>query len=400
MTPKRPQAQEISSEILSLVMGLNWSVQPRNKGNSQIRFWWPPKGQEGSKFQGVSTGGKTDKISHAEQGRIVAEWFSRNGFKAPVKKADLGDGGLGERARIYIASQYAGSPSATITAVKTHLRRLVAACEKLGALTIQDVSPEVFDAAVPMMKLRERGEGDMGAKRWMGMLFACRKFFKYHILNGPTGRHDRNKFIKEDPTVNQETPPKSATMAKRKVRWTDEEFEETLENIDCDKVQDFVDAMKLLRFAGGLDECDVFELHEDHFTKTKGRYVIKKLRGKHKRKLATEWIRLPIPKKVEPIIKARLKGAKAFNGYLFPWAVSYKNLTCFNAQIYKVVKRARAKAGYPMKHIKALRHSFVTEMISKRVPEGQIQEFLGHVKGSPVVRTTYDLSEYNDNAID
>lgn len=396
MVPKKQQ-HDISPDVLRLVMGLNWSVQSRPKGNSQIRFWWPPRGSEDSKFQAVSTGTKTDKISQSEQTNIVADWFNRNGFKAPVV---TNSDSLSERMAAYVQKEYDGSPTATVTSANKHMNRLLTACSLLGVVVIQDVTPQAFDAAAAIMRKRQRGAGQISGKSWKDMLFACRKFFRFHIVNGPTGRLDPNKFITQDPTINQSTPPRSSTIAKRKVAWTQNEFDATIENIGGVDADDFVDAMKLLRYAGGLDECDVFELHEEQFVKAGGRLIIKKLRGKHKRGIAREWIRMPVPKLLEGMVKKRLKKAKDFKGYLFPWIGRLKALTSFNAQIYKTVKRAREKAGYPMKEIKSLRHSFVTDMLAKGVPEGQIQEFLGHVKGSPVLRETYDLTAYDDSAID
>ncbi len=145
-TMKKPSAApNIPAEILTVILGLQWSVQARDRGNSQIRFWYPKSGPL-KKFRALSTGMKTDAVPKDVQLAKVAEWFMQTGFKPATTHAPENDFLLLNELEVYIAKEYRGAPSRTIKPIRQHLERL------FGYLKAGDPSRKIVTVPRPPLR--------------------------------------------------------------------------------------------------------------------------------------------------------------------------------------------------------------------------------------------------------
>ncbi len=399
---KNPAASEqIPAEILSVILGLEWSIQPRDRGNSQIRFWYPKSGPL-KKFRAISTGVKTDVIPKDRQLRLVADWFLDNGFKPAAVVAPENDFLLTGEVDAYIANEYRGAPSGTIKPIRQHLDRLVEflkagdPANKLpGVSGVREVTRRHFDAAWAKMALAEEQDPNPAAPRVYlvpktvkNMLGNVRKFFRWEMVREVK---EGEPYLEKDPTLNAKMPTKGECAAPVKVKWEDDEFKATIKKVTC---VDTRDTLLMLRYCGGLDVADTMQLQATHFKRTpNGVLFIEKLRAKSKRTSRNEWIKIPVAKIILSMVEARLAACKSPEDFVFPWNVRHSTIDGFEAGLYKRTKTARARAGFAMKEIKALRHTFASEQIAKGVPIWQVQPWLGHVKGSPITAQVYNLNE-------
>jgi integrase len=429
MVQATPQSasQGIPAELLSLLLNLSWSIQTQKRGNSQIRFWWPPKGQPGSAFRALNTKVKTDKVSQERQTEIVAEWFIREGF-APAPKPTPGEIGLEQECEEYLQTEYIlkGHPIGTVRPIRQSLRRLCTVLAKGVAerrippvTTVPAISREIFHAAVPALKLREKAIPGkppyLKPKAWKNLFNNIRAFIHWELLRTTGGvRH-----LTEDPTVGVQTPTKAEIKRSRPVRteWPESEFKTTLETIrvrirrpDVDSAalsaeyaRDLCFTLKLLRY-GGMDVNDCYHLLAHHIEEDgEGRLWIKKLRGKAKITSGVEMIKLPVSTQIESELRRYWKAASAIGpeGHVLPWSTRFSNHQSFSSWVFKNVQRARRRAGLPRRDIKSFRHTFVTSHLRKgKVKLRQLREWLGHAPDSKMIEDTYDLSEFTADAMD
>lgn len=423
-----PAKHEIPSELLTVILSLAWSVQPQKRGNSQLRFWWPPKGQEGAIFRAVSTGTKTDKISKERQTDLVAAWFIKEGF-TPARKPRSGEIGLEDEVKEYLLTVYEakGHPEGTIKPIRQALRRL---CEVLAQgnperrirsiTTVPEITLEAFHAAVPRLKLREKrartGQtAHLKPKGWKNLFNNIRAFLRWQMLRTTLGvRH-----LPIDPTLGVETPTKAEIKKSRPVRtaWPDEEFTTTLGAIkvrvqklksnaketSAEYVKDARFTLKLLRFAG-IDVNDVYRLLTHHIEEdSHGNLWIKKMRGKAKITSGVEMIKLPVSSKIEKELREYWKAALEIGSeaHVLPWHQRFSNHESFRSWIWKMVQAARMRAGLPKRDVKSFRHTFTTSHLKRgKASLRQLREWLGHAADSKMIEDTYDLSEYGAEAMD
>jgi len=210
--------KEIPAALLNVILNLSWSVQTRERGNSVVRFRWPPKGEKGSAFRAVSTGVKTDKISKDRQTELVADWFRAEGF-IPTPKPAPGQIGLEDEVKEYLRLEYQekGHPDGTIRPVRQALRRL---CEVLSKgipenhirpiLTVPEITLDVFHAAVPRLKVREKaprpGQSTfLKPKGWKNLFGNIRAFLRWELTRKTLGI----PHLTVDPTIGIATPNKA-----------------------------------------------------------------------------------------------------------------------------------------------------------------------------------------------
>ena len=429
MVQSYPQSapQGIPAELLTLVLNLAWSIQTQKRGSSQLRFWWPPKGEPGAVFRALSTGVKTDKVTRERQTELVAEWFLKEGF-APAPKPMPGDIGLEQECEAYLDLEYVskGHPIGTTRPIRQSLRRLCAVLSKgvperriAPVTTVPAITREVFHAAVPSLKLREKALPGkppyLKPKAWKNLFNNIRAFFLWELLRTTGGiRH-----LNEDPTVGVQTPTKAEIKRSRPVRteWPEAEFKTTLETIrvrirrlnqDCSEIsaeyaRDLCFTLKLLRY-GGMDVNDCYHLLTHHIEEDgEGRLWIKKLRGKAKLTSGVEMIKLPVSTQIESALRKYWKAAQAIGpeAHVLPWTGRFSNHQSFTSWVFKNVQRARRRAGLPRRDVKSFRHTFVTTHLKRgKVKLRQMREWLGHAPDSKMIEDTYDLSEFNAEAMD
>ncbi|MEO7426656.1 MAG: site-specific integrase [Fibrobacteria bacterium] len=424
VTPRK----EIPNELLSVILSLAWSVQPQKRGSSQIRFWWPPRGQEGSTFRAISTGIKSDKVPKDLQTDIIAQWFLKEGF-TPARKAGPGEIGLESECEEYIQIEYVakGHPEGTIRPIRQALRRL---CEVLThgipekrirpVAAVPEITMEAFHAAVPKLKLREKppraGQSVLlKPKGWKNLFNNVRAFVRWEM--GRTTLGVRHLII--DPTLGVETPTKAEIKKSRPIRteWPDAEFSVTLANIkvrvqrlksnaketSAEYLKDAKFTIKLFRY-GGVDVNDSYRLLAHQIEEDgDGKLWIKKLRGKAKITSGVEMIKLPVSSKIEKELREYWVAALAIGqeAHVLPWHKRFKSHETFRSWVWKIVQIARARAGLPKRDVKSLRHTFVTYHLKRgKVTLRQLREWLGHADDSKMIEDTYDLSEYGAEEMD
>ena len=399
-TMKKPSAApNIPAEILTVILGLQWSVQARDRGNSQIRFWYPKSGPL-KKFRALSTGMKTDAVPKDVQLAKVAEWFMQTGFKPATTHAPENDFLLLNELEVYIAKEYRGAPSRTIKPIRQHLERLFGYLKagdpsrKIeGVSGLREVTRRHFDAAWEKMALAEKQVPEdapvyLIPKTVKNMLGNVRKFFRWEMVREVK---EGEPYLEKDPTLNAKMPTKGECAAPVKVKWEEDEFKATLKKVTC---VDTRDTLLMLRYCGGLDVADTMQLQALHFERTpNGVLFIRKIRAKSKRTSRTEWIKIPVADIILPMVEKRLAVCTKTEDFIFPWNSIHSTFGGFAAGLYKRTKKARALAGLPMKELKALRHTFATEQIAKGVSIPQVGAWLGHVKGSPMTAAIYNLHE-------
>jgi site-specific recombinase XerD len=396
---KNAPAPNIPPEILGVILGLEWSVQARDRGNSQIRFWYPKSGPL-KKFRAISTGTKTENVPKDRQLELVADWFIREGFKPATIEAPVNDFLLTDELEIYLSKEYRNSPPRTIAPIRQHLERLFEylitgePAKKIeGVSGLRQVSRRHFDAAwekMALAEIQEPGEAPiyLVSKTIKNMLGNIRKFFRWEMVREVK---EGEAYLDKDPTLNAKMPTKGECAAPVKQKWEKKEFADTLKYIPD---ADTRDTLLMLRYCGGLDVADTKQLQAVHIGKAgKKGLFIRKLRAKSKQKSKSEWIMIPVAEIILPMVKARLAQCSKPEDFLFPWNAIHSTLGGYSSGLYKRVKKARALAGLPMKELKALRHTFATEQIEKGVPIWQVGPWLGHVKGSPITAQVYNLAE-------
>jgi site-specific recombinase XerD len=396
---KNSAAPNIPAEILGVILGLEWSVQARERGNSQIRFWYPKSGPL-KKFRAISTGTKTESVPKDRQLELVAEWFIKEGFKPATVEAPENDFLLADELETYLIKEYRDAPLRTIKPIRQHLERLFKYLKagepgrKIeGVSGLRQVTRRHFDAAWGKMELaevQEPGEPPvyLVPKTVKNMLGNIRKFFRWEMVREV---REGEAYLDKDPTLNATMPTKGECAAPVKQEWNKKEFAETIKNLAC---VDTRDTLLMLRYCGGLDVADTKQLQALHFERTgKSGLFIRKLRAKSKRKSKSEWIKIPVAEIILPMVKARLAACTKPEDFIFPWSSIHATLGGYSSGLYKRVKKAREKAGLPMKEIKALRHTFATAQVRKGVPIHQVGAWLGHVKGSPITAAVYNLDE-------
>lgn len=396
---KNTTPPNIPAEILGVILGLEWSVQARDRGNSQIRFWYPKSGPL-KKFRAVSTGMKTEAVPKDIQLAKVAEWFVKEGFRPATTEAPEDDFLLRDELETYLIKEYRGAPKRTVKPIRQHLERLFTYLEageperKIeGVSTLRKVTRRHFDAAWEKMALAEVQEADappvfLVPKTVKNMLGNVRKFFRWEMVREVK---EGEAFLDKDPTLNAKLPTKGECTPPVKQEWADDEFKATIKKVEC---VDTRDTLLTLRFCGGLDVADTMQLQAMHFKRTpKGVLFIEKLRAKSKRSSRNEWIKIPVADKILPMIEARLAKCKAPEDFIFPWSERHSSVDGFQSGLYKRTKTARKRAGFPMKELKALRHTFATAQVRKGIPIHQVGAWLGHVKGSPITAAVYNLDE-------
>jgi integrase len=423
-TPK----QELPAELLSLILSLSWSVQPQKRGNSQLRFWWPPKGDIGAAFRAVSTGVKTDKVSKERQTELVAAWFLKEGF-TPPKKAAPGQIGLEAEVAEYIRTEYVakGHPEGTIKPIRQALRRFGEVLAKgipekriAPIATVPEITLEAFHAAVPHLKLREKApragqSALLKPKGWKNLFNNIRAFLRWQMLRVTLGvRH-----LAIDPTLGVETPTKAEIKKSRPIRtaWPDEEFTTTLaamkvrvqrlksnaKEVSAEYLQDARFTLKLLRYSG-IDVNDTYRLLAHHIEEDgKGHLWIKKVRGKAKITSGVEMIKLPVSSKIERELREYWLAALAIapDSKVLHWHRRFASHESFRSWIWKMVQSARARAGLPRRDVKSFRHTFTTSHLKRgKATLRQLREWLGHAADSKMLEDTYDLSEYGAEAMD
>jgi integrase len=422
-----PKKQEIPPEILSLILNLNWSIQPTKKGNTQIRFWWPPKGEPGAIFRGISTGAKSDKIPKDRQTELVAHWFIKEGF-SPAPKPKKGSLSLEEECEEYLKMEYEykGHPSGTIKPIRQSLRRLREALaegvpdRKVPRITtVPEITREAIHAIIPKLKAREKNLPGkptyLKPKAWKNLFNNIRAFLRWEMQRTTAGvRH-----LKEDPTLGVETPTKAEIKRSRPVRtpWPEDEFKATLSKISvrvqklktnaretsADYLKDLRFTVSLLRY-GGMDVNDCYRLLSHHIEEDgDGRLWIKKLRGKAKINSGAEMIKLPVSTKIETELRNYWMDALVIGpeAHVLPWHKRFSNHASFSSWIWKNIQSARSRAGLPPRDIKSFRHTFVTSHLKRgKVKLRQLREWLGHAPDSKMIEDTYDLSEYGAEAMD
>lgn len=417
----------IPPELLALLLNLSWSLQTRKRGNSQIRFWWPAKGEPGGAFRALNTGVKTDKVSRERQTELVAEWFIKEGF-APAPQVTPGQIGLEQECEEYIQSEYVskGHPSGTIKPIRQSLRRLREVLAKgvperriPPVVTVPAMTREAFHAAVPVLKMREKAIPGkppyLKPKAWKNLFNNIRAFVRWELTRTTGGlRH-----LPEDPTLGVQTPTKAEIKRSRPVRteWPEAEFTKTLAHVrvrirrpkesaaalSAAWIKDLRFTLRLLRY-GGLDVNDCFHLLAHHIEEDgDGRLWIKKLRGKAKITSGVEMIKLPVSTHLESEMRAYWAVAMAVGptAKVLPWHTRFANHASFSSWIWKNVQGARKRAGLPRRDIKSFRHTFVTSHLKRgKVKLRQLREWLGHAPDSKMIEDTYDLSEYTADAMD
>lgn len=428
MVQATPERKEIPTELLTVILNLSWSVQARERGNSVVRFRWPPKGEKGSSFRAVTTGVKTDKISKERQTELVAEWFREEGF-IPRPKPAPGQIGLEEEVQEYLRLEYKekGHPDGTVRTVRQSLRRL---CDVLAKgipehhikpiLTVPEITRDVFHAAVPRLKLREKapraGQSTfLKPKGWKNLFGNIRGFLRWELTRKSLGI----PHLISDPTLGVETPNKAEIKKSRPVRtiWPDEEFKATLaamkvriqrlkSNGDENSAQYLKDArftVKLLRF-GGIDVNDAYRLLAHHIEEDReGNLWIKKMRGKAKLASGVEMIKLPVSSKIKDELREYWQAALAIGpeAHVLPWHKRFSNHESFRSWLWKMIQAARERVGLPKRDIKSFRHTFVTHHLKRgKVSLRQLREWLGHADDSKMIEDTYDLSEFGAKEMD
>ncbi len=429
----KKETQGIPDDLLPILIGLSWTVLPRPEGSSQIRFFWPAKGTRDAqgrhvgKYRAISTGQKGINLSIDRQRILVAEWFIENGF-IPKPVAQAGDALLEDEIDRYIAVEYEakGSPDGTVRGIRQALRRLRETMAKgfpalriRPIITVQGITPEAFEAAVPLLKLREKAPRagqlpTLKPKAWKNLMGCIRPFFAWEMMRSTNGfRH-----LIIDPTLGVATPSKAELRKSRPVRtvWPDDEYEATLAKISFREVAlqngagksgDWVKlsrfTLKLLRW-GGVDVNEAYRLRANHIEEApNGKLWIKKLRGKSKKDSGIEVIKLPVSDKLEKEMRGYWETAKAEgpDAPLFPWVTRFNTHESFRSWIWKMVQKARKRAGLPPRDVKSFRHTFTTYHLKRgKVKLAQLREWLGHADDSRMIEDTYDLTEYGDEAMD
>lgn len=418
--------QEVPAELLAVLLSLAWHIQGRPKGNSQIRFWWPAKGttdkdgKDIGQYRAVSTGQRSEAIPKERQRDIVAAWFMQNGFvPKPAPKEGAAD--LETEIEEYLSTKYGASPYGTVHPIKQALRRLREvlaqgdpASKVRPVYTVPAITIEAFKAAVPKLKLREKAprKGQSPAlkpKGWANLFHNVHAFIEWEIERG---------ILTLDPTLGTVTPTKAELKKARPVRtiWPDAEYEATLAKITFREVAlqngagksgDWVKlarfTLKLLRW-GGIDVNDAFRLKANHIEEdSKGKLWIKKLRGKSRKDSAIEVIKLPISSKLEKELREYWTAALAegHEAHVLPWHTRFATHESFRSWIWKMVQKARKRAGLPPRDVKSFRHTFTTYHLKRgKVKLSQLREWLGHADDSRMIEDTYDLTEYGAEAMD
>lgn len=419
--------QEVPAELLSILLSLAWAVIPLPGRNSQIRFWWPPKGtcdaggKHIGKYRAVSTGQRSETISKEKQRDLVAAWFIENGF-TPKPAPKEGTADIESEIAEYIATEYEakGHPLGTVRPIRQALRRLREtlaqgdpARKVRPVFMVADISAEAFAAAVPKLKLRElaprKGQSiHLKPKGWKNLFGNIHPFIEWEIQRGN---------LTVDPTLGTVTPTKAELKKSRPVRtvWPDSEYEATLAKVTFRNWKLLKGAghgpewIKLTRFTvkmlrwGGIDVNETYRLRANHIEEdSAGHLWIKKVRGKSKPG-AIEMIKLPVSSKYEKELReywiaALAEGPEA---HVLPWHTRFGNHTSFSGWLYKVINRARKAAGLPPRNIKSFRHTFTTDHLKRgKVKIGQLREWLGHADDSRMIEDTYDLTEYGTDAMD
>jgi integrase len=281
-------------------------------------------------------------------------------------------------------------------------------------VTVQGITAEVFKAAVPKLRTREKAPrpgqpAELKPKGWKNLFGCIHPFITWEIQRGN---------LTVDPTLGTETPTKAELRKARPIRkpWPDSEYEATLAKIsfrdmmltngtgsakDWGKLAKFT--VKLLRW-GGVDVNEAYRIQAHHIEEdSAGNLWIKKIRGKSKAGSAVEIIKLPISSKLEKEareywVEAMAKGPET---PWLPWHTRFADHESFRSWVWKMIQKARARAGLPPRDVKSFRHTFVTYHLKRgKVKLSQLREWLGHADDSRMIEDTYDLSEHGAEAMD
>ena len=286
--------------------------------------------------------------------------------------------------------------------------------------TVPEISIDVFHAAVPRLKVREKpprsGQSPfLKPKGWKNLFGNIRAFIRWELLRKTLGvRH-----LAVDPTLGVETPTKAEIKKSRPIRtvWPDDEFKATLAAMKVrlqrlktnseETSADYLSAAKftvmLLRY-GGIDVNDTYRLLAHHVEEdADGKLWIKKMRGKAKLTSGVEMIKLPVSSKIEDELRRYWQAALALGpeAHVLPWHKRFQNHESFRSWLWKMIQAARNRAGLPKRDVKSFRHTFVTAHLKRgKVNLRQLREWLGHADDSKMIEDTYDLSEFGSEAMD
>lgn len=327
-----------------------FSVHARAAGNCVIRF------RVDGKQHSIATATRNRREAAQEARPLLIRWMIAHG-QATVQKTPM-------RAEIeaFLAVQYRDLKPATREEAALVLDRFEAA---FPYPSIQDMTPAVFREGV------DRLRGDASPKYWANILSICRRFARALV--------DQGKILQD---FTRGVPmPKRSTFGRREVTWEDAELEAVLAVLEPFDQE----VLRVMRMTG-MDSSDVYELRRRHLIRDDaGALTIRKRREKSKTE--EETILQPIASAILPILERRLKETKRPEDRLF--GEGFLDARSFTKSLLGRVRRATAAAGLPLKHLKALRHTFATYHAERGVPLDVLRAWMGHARDSRVLDRIY-----------
>lgn len=346
--PENEEMRTIREQVIILPP---YSVHARAAGNCEIRF------RLDGVQRSISAGTKNQRQAESVAKAVLARWLAAQGKTTAGKKT-----GLRGEIDAFVEVQYRDLKRATRDEAILILNRFEAA---YPLPHVQDITPEVFRAGAG------RFRGEASPKYWANILATVRRFSRALV--------DQGKIVQD---FTKGTPmPKRSAFGRREVTWTEDELAAVLEVLTpLDR-----DALTVMRWTG-LDSSDVFELRRKHLVKDEtGAWVIKKQREKAKG--PEETILQPIGSVVRQILMDRYKATRLPADRLFD--ADFLDARSFTSSLRDRVRRATASAGLPLKHLKALRHTFATYHAERGVPLDVLRRWMGHAPDSRVLDRIY-----------
>ncbi len=341
-------------------VGLTWSVQPRKKGNAQIRLW------VGKIPIAISTGHKNPgALSKSAQARLISDHFRKH----PVEVTQ--DTSFASEISRFVTLKYEGRKPKTIREVIDGLERLQTV---LGVSKVEDVTKRLCETRKDALR------GTMAPATWKGFLARAAKFLRWEISEGN---------LKFDPLVNFQRPAKKE-MGRREDIWEPERYEGALSRLSGEDRE-----MLVIFRETAIDPSDLFHLNpKKHIVKAVGPNgpFWKILKVRQKAKSSSEKIDQPLSKKAAEVILPRLENWFDFS--------RYTDSHSFGCAIRKKLHRAQKEAGFsPTFGIKALRHTFATYHANRYLegkagpPMEVLRQWLGHAPSSRVLEGVYMHTE-------